>query len=405
MNNGTQTLACNARLLLTAEDFDKVEALLKSVQEAYNACSNFIKENGTKIDVKIVHDAVYHWMRERFPLLSSQMIIKVYKEVMAAYRSIRKNKHNDAKTPEKTNLSMRLDKRLYSGLSVDGIRLTGLIPNKRKFVGFEGYGRLWEMFAQYPLSDPLIFIREGEAWISLPFLAPDKPTSSDAALGIDLGMRRFITTSDGVVFDDKAYKARRRQARHLKAELRKKGTKSAKRHLKKIKHKEKQQSKDFLCRMVNAVIASTDAGTLVVEELKNIKKKTAKTDNGFVRKKHNSAFSQVALTKFVEILTYKAPLAGKQVVTVSPVWTSQTDSRTDKRYGQRQGRRYICSDGVILDSDWNAAINIAKRSKHPVSKTVTPVDGGLRFFLAGRRGSTRQSWRLGVAGPCKPLTL
>ena len=405
MNEGTQTLACNTRLLLEPKDFEKIEALLTSVQEAYNACSFFIKDNNVKIDVKVVHDAVYHWMRERFSLLSSQMIIKVYKEVMAAYRSIRKNKHVDAKTPEKTNLSMRLDKRLYTDLSVDGIRLTGLIPNKRKFVGFEGYGRLWEMFVRYPLSDPLIFIRDGEAWISLPFLVPNKPLSSDAALGIDLGMRRFITTSDGMVFDDKAYKARRRQVRHLKAELRKKGTKSAKRKLKKLKHKEKQQSKDFICRMANAVIASTDAGTLVVEELKNIKKNTAKTENGYVRKKHNSAFSQVALAKFVEILTYKAPLAGKQVVTVSPTWTSQTDSRTDKKDGQRQGRRYICSDGVILDSDWNAAINIAKRSKHPVSKTVTPVDGGLRFFFTGRCESTRRMRRHGIAGPCKPLNL
>lgn len=405
MNDGAQTITCNARLILEPDDFKKIANLLNEIREAYNACAAFIKENNTKIDVKTVHDAVYGWMRERFPLLPSQTVIKVYKEVMAAYRSIRKNKHINAKTPEKSNLSMRLDKRLYSKLAVEGICLTGLIPNKRKFVQIQGYGRLWEMFAQYPLSDPLIFIRNNEAWISLPFLAPSKPSVKDTAIGIDLGMRRFITTSDGLVFDDKAYKAKRRQVRHLKAELKKKGTKSAKRHLKKIKNKEKRQSKDFLCRMVKAVIASTDAGTVAVENLEKIKKKTSRTKEGFKRKRHCCAFSQVALSEFVRILTYKAPLAGKQVVTVSPAWTSQTDSRTGKKDGERRGRRYICKDGTVLDSDWNAAINIAKRSKHPVSKSACPVDGRLKYFLTGRRLSARHMRRHGTAVRCKPLNL
>ena len=34
-------------------------------------------------------------------------------------------------------------------------------------------------------------------------------------------------------------------------------------------------------------------------------------------------------------------------------------------------------DGLVLDADWNAAINIAQRSKHPLSSEATPVDGGL----------------------------
>lgn len=404
MTNDSVKITCNARLLLDADDFSALEGLLMQGQQAYNACAEFLKENEVPLDIRSVHDAVYSWMRERFPLLSAQMVIKTYKDALAALRSIKSNKEENAKTPEKTNLSMRLDKRLYTDLTVSGLRLTGFIPHKRKFVAIQGYDRIWEMFARYTTSDPLVFIRNGEAWLSIPFNVPAQPVQSDAALGVDLGMRRFITTSDGVVFDDKGYKTRRRRVRYLKAELKKKGTKSAKRHLKKLKGKECRQSKDFLNRMANAVIASTDAGTIVVEDLKKIKKKTTKTKNGFKRKRHNSAFSQVALSEFVEILTYKAPQHGKAVATVSPTWTSQTDSRTGKRDGERKGRRYICTDGTVLDADWNAAINIAERSEHPVSKRVTPVDGALRFFLTGRCGSTRHTQgrqRL----PRKPLTL
>lgn len=404
MSDSSVKITCNARLLMEPEDLGRLRSLLEAARGAYNTCAAFIEENGLPLDVKVIHNSVYGWMRSDYPVLPSQTVIKVYKEVAAAFRSIRSNRHEDAKTPEKKNLSMRLDKRLYSRLGPEGISLTGLVPNRRKAVPVEGYTRLWEMFSRYTTSDPLIFIRDGEAWLSIPFNVPAEPVAEDSALGIDLGMRRFVTTSDGAVFDDREYKARRRRTRYLKARLKEKGTKSARRHLRKLRHKERNQSKDFLHRTANAVIASTDAGTLVVEDLSKIKKNTSETKEGYRRKRHNSAFSQVPLSEFVRILTYKAPLHGKAVATVSPKWTSETDSRTGRRDGVRKGRRYVCSDGTVLDSDWNAAINIARRSKHPVSKTVVPVDGGLRFFLAGRRGSTRRT-RGRVSGTCKPRSL
>lgn len=97
---------------------------------------------------------------------------------------------------------------------------------------------------------------------------------------------------------------------------------------------------------------------------------------------HNSMLSQVPFASFKDILTHKAQLVGKRVETVSPIWTSQTDSRTNKRDGIRQGCRYICKDGFVLDADWNAAVNIALRANHPVSKEL-PIDGKLKF-ITGR---------------------
>ena len=94
--------------------------------------------------------------------------------------------------------------------------------------------------------------------------------------------------------------------------------------------------------------------------------------------------------KLKEMLTYKAPLAGKCVVTVSPKYTSQIDCRTDKRDGKRIGCRYYCSDDIVFDADWNASVNIAQRSKRPLSNTVIPRDGGI-IFLSGRHLSVCQS--------------
>lgn len=385
----TIKLTYNARLLMNATDFKKLDTLLEQAQLAYNWCTDYLKTNNVPLDIKSVHNAVYDIMRSKYKQLPAQCVIRIYKEVIAAWRSIKSNKHENAKTPKRKNKSMRLDKRLYANLSNNGIALTGFENNKRKFFEFESYPILNELFSKYTTTDPLVFIRDDEPWLSITFEIPKKVHSDGVAVGIDLGMKRFAVSSDGIVFDDKAYKAKRRQLRYLKNKLKSKGTKSAKRKLKRLKRKERNQSKDFMCRMAkNIIVSCEDAVYIVLEDLNKIKKNTSKNEQGFKRKRHNNAFSQVALAKFREILTYKAALVGKRVVTVSPQWTSQIDSRTDKRDGKRQGCRYYCSDKVVLDADWNAAINIAKRSKHPTSKVI-PLDGTLRFFV-GRRLSTRQ---------------
>jgi IS605 OrfB family transposase len=122
-----------------------------------------------------------------------------------------------------------------------------------------------------------------------------------------------------------------------------------------------------------------------MEDLKKIKRNTSKTKEGYKRTRHNNAISQVPFYMFKEILTNKATLYGKKVESVSPTYTSQTDSRTGKRDGERRGCRYVCTDNVVLDADWNAAVNIAERGLHPYTKK-TPLDGALNF-LCGRAQS------------------
>ena len=396
----------NAKLILSKEDFGKLHNLLKDSSLAYNECAAFIRDNNIPLVLKNVHDSVYGWMRDKYKGLPAQTVIKIYKDVLAAFRSIRSNKvEYKAKTPKKHNLSIRLDERLYSNLRNGSICLSGFEKNKRKEIPFMCYERLNAMFDHYTFADPLIFIRGDEAFLSIPFTVPTLPVKNGNATGIDLGLKRFMTTSDGVVFDDKEYKARRRRLRHLKKVLKDKGTKSARRKLRKLKRKERRQSKQFIDTMVNNLLSTTDTGYLVIEDWKGIKQNTARFDNGFIRKRHNTMMSQVALAKFRDILTYKAQLNGRRAETVSPTWTSQTDSRTGKRDGERHGCRYVCSDKVVLDADWNAAVNIGTRSKRPLS-SKTPIDGGL-VFLRGRvfvnAPNACQSPTLWE--PCKPRNL
>ena len=352
--------------------------LLAQTRDAFNACVNMVTSAKTPLSLVAVHAQCYNVLREAFPQMPSQGIIRVQKSVLAMLRSIRGNKHKNALTPQKRSLSLQLDKRLYSNLSINGISLSNGKPQKRELCKFVIYDKVRELFSTCVPKDPTIFARDGRLFLSVPFEVQSLPCKDDTAIGVDLGMKRFFVTSEGKSFVDKTYLKKRRKLRYLKRCLQSKGTHSAKRHLTKLSHKERNLSKDMVERSTNALLKSTDASILVLEDLSKIKAKTSKSKEGFIRSRHNNALSQVPFYLFKERLTHKATLVGKQVVSVSPAFTSQTDSRTNKRDGIRNGCNYVCSDGIVLDADWNAAVNIAHRANHPLSSSELPLSGRVR---------------------------
>ena len=365
-------------------------SLLDTARLAYNECANILDSNKIHLDLKSVHNAVYYILREDFPTVPSQGIIKIYKECISAFRSINSNGHIEHKIPEKKNCSMRLDKRLFSKFNVDGIYLCSEKSNHRAVAEIIKFPMLIELFKKYPTKDPLIFRRDGKFYLSIPFDAPEIPVQNENCIGVDLGERRFAITSDGIMFNDKEYNDRRRRLRYLKRCLQKKGTKSARKHKRKLSVKEQNQSTDMCRKMANAIIDSSEASIIVLEDLSNIKQKTSKTKEGFKKKNHNRRMAQVPFYKFKQILSYKALLNGKRVETVSPFMTSQIDCTTGKKDGIRKNRRFYCKNGTVLDADWNGAVNIAQKSKHPFSFKI-PLDGALRTWKAGRE-STAQSY-------------
>lgn len=379
----------NIPLQMTEDYSEHWRKLLVSARDAFNFCVELLLSEKSSLTMKCVHRTCYNKTREKFKMLTSQMVIKCEQAASSAIKSTRSNKHYNA-VPKKKSLVMTLDKRLYGVLTVNGITLTGPTAHKRSLVPFALFKKAEHMLTQFKSCDPTIFLKDDKFYLSVPFEVPEKPVTNDNACGVDLGMRQFFVTSEGKSFRDTTYLGNRRKVRHLKSELQRKKTKSAHRHRKKLRKKEHNLSKDMCYRAAHMLINSTNAGVIVLEDLTKIKKNTSKTKEGYKRKRHNNAMSQVPFYMFRKIVEHKAQLAGKQVETVSPTYTSQTDSRTGKKDGQRCGRRYVCSDGVVLDADWNAAINIGVRSKHPVSSRP-PIDGGLTP-LTGRVQSTTQSY-------------
>lgn len=310
--------------------------------------------------LRTFHNKFYHPARDKFPGVPSQVIIKAEQECLATYKSIRSNKHKITKPFEKKNLSLRLDKRLYSHVKGEPTKIKITTKERKKEFQITLYPKLEELMNKHKFVDPMIFVKNGKLMISLTFdnaVEPEKPIS---ALGVDLGIRRVAALSDGRLIIDKKFNKEKRKLRYLKRCLQSKGTKSSRKKLRKIKRKERNKNKNQTHLVANEIL-KTSANVITLENLKGIKAKKHKLQN-------KNAVSQVPFFELRRVLTYKAENMGKHVCLVSPAYTSQIDSVSGIREGERRGVRFYAKSGLVYDADINAAVNIARRSKHPVSQ-------------------------------------
>ena len=358
------------------KDYDFWLDMLYKQRDIYNFASKIIFDKKPNTLIKEYHDILYNKIKEKFNI-SSQTIIRTEKDILSTFRSIKSNKHKIDKAPEKKALSLRLDQHMYSNFNKDSIKLISSISHKRCTAYLRLYPKVKELFDNYKICDPLIFYRNNEFYLSVTFRIPEKVKQNENILGLDLGCRRLVTTSDGDCILSKDFNRQKRKIRYLKRILnsKKKNSHSARTKLKKLSKKEHNISKQYIEKSVNTILKNTGKSVIVIEDLTAIKKNT-KTKYG----SHNNHISQVPFYLFKQILSYKAPLYGKEVKTVNPYMTSQTDSQTGKWKGTRKGCRFYTVDNKVYDADWNAAINIAKKSvKHPISYKV-PYDGALKIL-------------------------
>lgn len=311
-------------------------------------------------NIKSLHKAFYYPTRESHSDFPSQMVIRAEMESLASYKTIRSNKNKITKAFEKHNLSLRLDKRLCSRVPDDKNKIKITTKEKKKEFQIVLYPKLKELMSQYDFVDPLIFVKNGKLMISLTFDTAVEPLRPSLCLGVDLGIRRVAACSDGRLIIDKSFNKEKRKLRYLKRQLQSKGTKNARKHLKKLRRKEKNKNKNQTHLVANEIL-KTNANVISLENLKGIKAKKYKTQN-------KNAVNQVPFFELRRVLTYKAKNIGKHVCLVSPAWTSQIDSVSGIKEGVRRGCRFYSKKGLVYDADINAAVNIARRSKHPISQ-------------------------------------
>lgn len=203
-----------------------------------------------------------------------------------------------------------------------------------------------------------------------------KPTQR--AVGLDLGLRYFIATSDGVVveapqFYPSAEKGLNRANRQKSRKYRK-GAKSQSKNYHKarkryaLKHlRVSRQRNEWVKKVAYCVIHAND---VVVYEDLNVK--------GLVRNRHLAkSISDTGWFMFRHWLEYFGSKYGKVTLAVSPQYTSQDCSSCGERVKKALSvRTHSCPQcGYVADRDVNAALNILQRGLRTLGHRETSTLG------------------------------
>jgi putative transposase len=194
--------------------------------------------------------------------------------------------------------------------------------------------------------------------LDVPTPTPDEPQST---LGIDLGIVNLATDSEGESFSGEAVEKNRQRNQALRQRLQKRGTKSAKRHLKKLSGKEARFKKNTNHVISKRIVqkAKANGQGIAIEELRHIRQRT----DSMVRRSQRSRHSSWAFGQLRFFLSYKAALAGVPLHTVDPAYTSKTCSACGhcEKANRKSQASFVCHQcGFACNADINAAINISR---------------------------------------------
>lgn len=217
-------------------------------------------------------------------------------------------------------------------------------------------------YAGYPVDTADLINQDGVWWLHVVVTVPAPAVAPiDAVVGVDLGLAQPAVTSNNHFLGKRAWKDVEGRLFYLKRQLQRKGTKSAKRHLRKLRRKQARFRRDCDHVLSKQIVQSAQPGaTIVLENLTDIRKRSKirkRTETS--RRVHSWSFAQVK--GFVE---YKAEERGCTVVGVDPRHTSQACSCCGHvaRNNRRSRGRFVCRNcGYELHADLNAARNIAAK--------------------------------------------
>ncbi len=218
-----------------------------------------------------------------------------------------------------------------------------------------------------------LLYRNDTFFLAITVDAPEPtPTDTDDFLGVDLGIIQLATTSDGAFLNYSAgpkhshvNQVRARYSR-FRQKLQKKGTKSAKRLLKKRSGREKRFAKD-VNHCLSKAIVQTAKGTsrgIALEDLQGIRERATRAKRT-VTKRHRRVLHTWSFFQLRAFIAYKAALAGIRVVYVNPAYTSQTCSACGhcEQANRKTQSQFLCTScGFSAHADVNAAINIGSRA-------------------------------------------
>ena len=350
-------------LLKLTPTTEQHQALLDTMH-AFNAACNYVADVAfaEKMANKVeLQKLVYGELRSTYKL-AAQLAIRAISKVTEVYK-----RDKSIKPTFKPEGAIVYDERVMSFkglLSVSLLTLSG-----RVLVPFQVGGYQQARLDRIKGQTDLIYRKE-TFYLAVTIDVPEpEPGEPQGTLGVDLGIVNLATDSTGESFSGTLVEANRKRHHALRQRLQKRGTKDAKRHLKKLSGREarfKRNTNHVISkRIVQKAQATSQA--IAIEDLRHIRKRTDSTVRRSQRSKHSSwAFGQLR-----SFLSYKAVLAGVPLHTVDPRNTSKTCSVCGHcaKENRKSQSSFCCVEcGHTDNADRNAAINISRAEvKQPIA--------------------------------------
>ncbi len=337
-------------------DDRQADALRRTMEQA-NAASQFVSDRAWETRTfrqYDLHHLCYQAIRSQFGL-SAQVAVRVIGKVADAYKLDRQTKRTFRPTGsiayDDRILSWQLAKSTVSIWTVEGRlhipfvcgdRQRALLESRQGETDLGVFRDMFFLSATCEVQEP-------------------EPIDVQGVLGVDLGVTNIAVDSDGEVHSSSQVNNVRHRHRRLRAKLQRKGTKSARRRLRRLSGKEARFAKWVHHNVSKRIVAKAE-GTkraIALEELTGIRQRVT------ARRSQRATLHSWSFFQLRQFVTYKAQRVGIPVVFVDPRNTSRTCpacGHIDKRNRPDQSTFSCVVCGFSGLADHIAAGNIARRA-------------------------------------------
>jgi len=342
-------------IALALETTPEQRDTLLETMEAFNSACNYLASLGKHTNKYELQRIAYREIRERYGL-SAQMAVRAISKVVETWKT-----HPESTPKFRLRGSMQYDQRILSFKGLDRVSIATLRGRLKLRLLVGGYQR-GKLEGRRVRGQADLVYRNGEFFLYVVVDAPEEnPFQPKDIIGVDLGIVNIATDSTGRNWSSERVEKVREKYERLRSILQSAGTKSAKRHLKKVSGKERRFKRDVNHCISKALVgyAEGTSSAIALENLKGIRGRVT------VRRSERSRHSKWAFSELRRFIEYKAKLRGVPVIVVDPKNTSRECPLchyTDK--GNRPTRDvFRClSCGYTAPADYVGALNIRARA-------------------------------------------
>lgn len=388
----TITTTMKLHIHATKDDIIAFKLMTQTYMDACNEISEYVFNNGLIMNSNKLQSKLYKHVRETYPL-KAQLTVSTFKTVTARYKTVDTQMNQNPKKMyvDGKRYSVKRDiqwlqkpihfsrpqadlvrNRDYDFLTVDGTPVISIntLGNRVKCTyDVPKYYQQYFMNPDWKFGTAKLVSLKGKWYLHIPVTRVIEHEFDDKApkhiVGIDRGLRFLATLYDD---DGKTWFIsgrdiiKRREAfERQREELQRRGTKSAKRALKRLAGREKRWMSDVNHRITKALVEHYGPGTLfVIEDLAGVS-----FADGNLRKRASDGRRELRSWAFYQCeqyLAYKAAGMGSGVLKVAPDYTSQRCPRCGrilKENRRRDDHEYVCDAcGYRSNDDRSAAMNI-----------------------------------------------